>query len=227
MKQRLPAVLEYLPDEVHEIATSGFVLCLNVRGFWPQLYYTTFPKKWVKMYLDRNLMLADPIVAWTMLGEGHQRWSDIMLLRTLALNDVVMKHAEPFGLKFGCIFAGRIPDKYKRKCYLSVARDDRELTDEEVSHLSTVFKAALMKMTTPHNLTEVQLQLLHSCALGASQADLAEQQDRSPRWIKLELQKAKRELGARNITEAVSHAIDLHFIDPFEQFDVPPDLELD
>jgi len=222
MKKRLPPEIIDLPQQVAEVANKGFVVAFNVKGAWPQFYFTNFPAKWENFYIDNSLIYVDPIVLWSMWGEGQKRWSDIMLLRHVAVNDVVMKQASKFGLTYGIILSERMPDKRRRKCFFSAARDDREFTDEEIEYLWSVFRGALRTLALPVKVTDAQLELLELSAQGWTQADLAERRQVTPTAIKKSLATARKAFGARNVTEAVAIAIDRGLIHPFES-DMPAD----
>lgn len=60
-------------------APMGYALAINIRGFTPEFYLTTYPDEWVKIYHHRRYALFDPATIWSRFHEGRIRWSERIL----------------------------------------------------------------------------------------------------------------------------------------------------
>ena len=87
-----------------------------------------------------------------------------------------------------------------------MARDDRELSDDELTQgLKILEQLAAAKFTT--RLTIEEVQTLKLAAQGFSQKEIASELGIAEVTVKARLTKSKDKLGARNTTHAVSIAL--------------------
>lgn len=196
------------------VANMGYVLALNVKNLTPQFYHTTFPEGWAEFYTANRYALIDPILIWASFNTGMKRWSEISLLRTLAINDRVMKKATEFDLNYGVILCQRMEGAGNQKSFFSAARSDREFTDKEIEFLSIRFKNIIQQLQIPPLLSDRENLILTRCAEGFTQEEIAREIKVSRETIKKSLEHVRRVLGAKNATQAVSIALSQGLISP-------------
>lgn len=129
-----------------DIADMGFAVALDIHWNGPLYSHNEYPEAWAKLYFDKNFFVLDPLFYWTVVKTGHIRWSEV----TLPDPRGVLKKAAEHGLKYGCTFSQK---ESNRRHLLSLARSDRELSDEEVEIGAKIFDkwvaASINKRTHP------------------------------------------------------------------------------
>ena len=193
-------------DVFERLGPVGYTIALNVRNVTPELYYSTFPSKWVERYTKQSFTLADPVVDFMFMGSGATRWSDIKHSRGPEKTALFLEIAAAEGLKFGGAVVLRSQKDPTVRSLVSVCRGDRELTDKELSDLEISFQQLLMKLEFGEKLTSRQLKILTLMASGATRQECANSVSVSPETVKKDVEVARKCLGARNATEAVAIA---------------------
>lgn len=191
---------------LERIGTSGFFLGFGLRFGQPDLFLNRYPKAWTDLYEAENFFFGDPIAVWTIAREGSLRWS------ACGFPDLrgIMKQAADHGLVYGATFVTKIGAK---RSFLSLARPDRELTDEEMTLLmSKVESWAHMFTRARVALSETELEALKLMHKGLRQSEAAELLDISVSGLKARLDSAQKKLGVRNTTSAVSQAVRMNLI---------------
>lgn len=189
------------------VANAGYVLALNVKNLTPAFYHTTFPEDWVEFYTANRYALIDPVLLWAGFNTGAKRWSEVGVLRPLALNDRVLKKAREYGLNYGVMLSERTPGTRGQKSFFSAARTDREFTDDEIEFLSERFANILFQLNSATILSERERHILDRCARGFTQEEIAAELSVSRETVKKDLEHTRKTLGARNVTQAVSIAL--------------------
>ncbi len=124
LAQLLPDYEDGLAD-LRQVGTSGFTLAFNVSMLGPEHLHSEFPQAWQDEYKTRNYFAGDPIFLWAAGTQGFKRWSEIRLPDIRG----IMKSAAEHGLKYGVVVSLK---KHKKRSFLTAARHDRELTDDEI-----------------------------------------------------------------------------------------------
>lgn len=190
---------------LQQYAPSGFVLAFNMTFKGPEHLHNTYPKEWVKIYMERNYVFLDPVNLWTFSRSGRWRWSEVNMPDVRG----VLEEAKKYGLCHGAIFSQM---RGFRRSLLSVARPDRELTDTEIDVLDAKFGSwADMVMGGPE-LTEGELDVLRGLRDGLERTEIAERLGISESGVKQRLSKACTKLRARTPTQAVAIAVSRNYL---------------
>ncbi len=189
------------------VANKGYAMVVNLRSLTPQYYRSTFPQGWENRYIANRFALIDPILYWAAWNTGVVRWSEITATRKIALNDHVMKCAKEYDLNYGAVFSYKTGKSRTSRNIFSVARDDREFTDEELKFLEATFNRILSFIGEETQITKAELDVLTLAAQGKTQQEIAEHEGISKETVKKRMEKARRTLGATSGTHAVAIAI--------------------
>jgi LuxR family transcriptional regulator len=147
--------------KIGEIATAGYFLALRIRGSSPMMAFHTYPQRWVDEYNEKAYLLRDPVTTWAMTIGGTVRWSSPLLPDPFR----IFRKAATYGLNYGASIArGRASSL----TICSVARSDRELTDEEISAVDEIVVRLHDRVAIPQSLTEEQKAVLSALAKGSS-----------------------------------------------------------
>jgi LuxR family transcriptional regulator len=206
IERLVPGFAEW-SDRVREIAPAGYTLALNIRFLHPEIVHSTYPEEWVDYYLKNDFAVRDPILLWTSYNSGNSRWSDIGLPAKVPFARRVLELAADHGLRFGAIFVVRNSEAQNRKCFLSVGRSDRELTDEEIAKVGVLFREMLDRMHVSSGLTTAEVEVLRLLARGLTQNEIAEDLGIGRDAIKKRIERARVVLGAKNAAHAIAIAI--------------------
>lgn len=187
-------------------APMGYALAINIRGFTPEFYLTTYPDEWVKIYHHRRYALFDPATIWSRFHEGRIRWSEIEFPGMRKLGSHVLEQAAKFDLHFGggASVVNRAGSGIKS--LLFGARKDRELTDDELHELSQILEVVVAAVAERARLTPAELEALRDLAEGLTHNEIADRLRVSPSTIKKRIERAREVLGARNAVQAVAIA---------------------
>lgn len=121
----------YHEDRVwlNSMTTAGFALAVNKTPFGVEYFDTTYPDEWQVLFKQKHFVWVDPIVLNAMwYGNSNKRWSEIKAPDVRG----VWKTAKFYGLVFGATFART---RAINKSVLSLARNDREFTEQEMDQL--------------------------------------------------------------------------------------------
>lgn len=192
----------YLDD----VGPTGWILGLNVDFMGAQHLVNRFPDAWNKIYVENNFIYRDPIVAWASSKEGALRWSEVPIEDIGGLFDAARAH----GLSYGAVLAKMVNG---RRSFLTVARDDRELTDAELATLDAKFTSWLNVLYNFATLTAGELDVLKAKRDGMTYKEAAQALGISDETVKKRLEKARGKLGAVSVTNAVAIAMTRHYFD--------------
>lgn len=193
-------------QRLHVLGPSGFIMGYGwgLRGI--EHLHSTYPEKWRETYETRNYFVGDPILIWHMANTGEKRWSEI---KSPDLRGV-MKHATEFGLVYGAVFSRKTGLK---KSFLTLARSDRELTDEEISEVAAKFSIWVETVLARASLTEAELAVLRAFRDGLGQRETAEALGIAESTVKQRAIRACSKLGAQTRTQAVAIAVQRNYFD--------------
>lgn len=195
--------------EVSALGGKGYTLAVNISLFNPETLFTTYPKEWSQYYRKNMFMMRDPILVWGSFNDGATRWSDIKLdgivraLYTTRVREV----AAQYGLKYGAVAVMRNQDSEQRKAFLSVAREDRELTSTEIDRLSCLLGEAVESLRAASGLTRAEVEVLQLLATGRTQDEIAEELGISRTSVKKRIERARDGINATNSIHAVALAM--------------------
>lgn len=206
VERLVPGFAEW-SQRVLEVAPVGYTLALNIRFLHPEVMTSTYPEAWIEYYLKNDFAVRDPILLWTSYNTGHSRWSDIGLPAKVPFGRRVLDLAAEHGLKFGAIFVVRNTEAQNKKCFLSVGRSDRELTDEEIANVGGLFRELLDRLHLASGLTAAEVEVLRLLARGMTQNEIADDLGISRDAIKKRIERARVVLGAKNASHAIAIAI--------------------
>lgn len=192
--------------KLREIATSGFVLGLGMSWQGPEHLHSEFPEEWRNLYERENLYVGDPVLLWHIVNTGFRRWSEIRLPDAVG----VMKKARTFGLNYGAVFAQKSDGG---RCFLSVARDDRELENSELEQIDAKFRVWVDLIMDRSVLTPGELDILRAFRDGFAQRETAEMFGISESAVKQRAIKACSKLNARTRTQAVAIAVARNYLE--------------
>lgn len=203
------------------IANSGYIMGFGFSYRRTEHLYNRYPLRWTQRYEENDYFFGDPVLVWTMTKIGTTRWSEIGYpdLRN------IMKDASAHGLRFGATFTRKVKGK---RAFLSVARRDRELTDEEMSVLEAKFNIwSLCVLIDPELLHPREVAVLILQRDGCDHAEIAARLGLSVSTVKQRQASAQKKLGAKTMASAVGIACTLQLLDP-ERAEVPnPSVYLD
>lgn len=190
------------PDEIGQLAPSGYYLALRIGFAFPMEEVNALPEPWITHYTKQRLMLFDPVVRWAYSNVGTCRWSN------LGQEDPkrVIAQAQTFGLRYGVAVAVIDSGTNAQRSFASFTRNDREYTDLEVKLLHAFVTRRHNDTAPPTNLTKAELEALGMVKDGKRLKEIAYELRVSEGAVKQRLKNAKLKLGAKTGTQAAALA---------------------
>ena len=191
--------------KLDEFAEAGYFLALHIRFTSPLMFFQTYSPEWTKQYTERGYVLRDPMTAWAFAATGATRWSNPRVPDPFK----IFAEAHKFGLRYGVTLSTG-PITSRTVC--SLARGDREFTDDEIESLTGLAKI-LHDMADPNiRLTRAQLEALKCVADGHRHTAAAAILGISESALKLRLAGVRDKLMARTTAEAIQRAKDYNLL---------------
>ena len=191
--------------KLDEFAEAGYFLALHIRFTSPIMFFQTYQQDWQDHYTRNGYVLRDPVTAWCFVTTGTTRWSNPKIPDPFG----IFEEAKSFGLNFGCsVSHGPILSR----TVASVARSDREFTDEEISAIAKIVRDLHEQCDPNVRLTKAQAEALQCVADGMRHAAAAAKLGISESALKIRLSAARENLLARTTAEAIQRAKDFHLI---------------
>ena len=149
--------------------------------------------------MHKRYFLVDPVFLHGVTRSELSRWSE------LGLADVrsVARRAAMHGLKFGAIVSNA---PRMSPSMLSVARTDRELTDDEMSRLKMLFGKIVSTPFEGPVLSQKQIEVLVRISHGKSEREVSEELGISLATVKLRLVSARRKNDCSTTSQLVALA---------------------
>lgn len=207
----------FIPDyhgeiqRLTQICSKGFIMGYGISTRErPDYLVNTMPVEWSTIYENANYMFYDPVVHWLLDHDGSIRWSEI---RGPDIRSV-RAHAASFGIKFGCVISYKVKN---RRCFLSMAREDREFADDEIAAWKAKFHLWSQRVVDERPvLNERELSVLRALGDGMTHKEAADFLNISMATVRQRQASAMHKLGAKNPTSAVRMAT------AYQLLDVPP-----
>ena len=188
------------------VAPAGWILGLNYRLSGPEHLVNGYPNTWRDEYEDRNYMVGDPVLIWTMArDEGHVRWSAIRVPDLRGVLQAAARH----GIRYGASFTRRVG---RKRSFLSLAHTSREFTDEEIALYNLKFGLWVDLVHNRAALSEAEIAVLRCFRDGLGQQKTAELLQISESTVKQRILKACMKLGASTRTQAVATAVARNYL---------------
>ncbi len=187
-----------------QLAPAGYYIALRLGFYAPTEERNTFASHWIEFYTQGGLAPFDPLMRWCQGNAGVARWS--VVAEAGAQNDPhkVFEAYRAFGLAYGAVVSIPRSAKRPKRSFGLFAREDREMTDGELT-------ALLDAMTALHHeaelmLTEAQAEALRLLSQGRRHKEIAQILGISISAVKARLKSAALRLEARTPVEAASIA---------------------
>lgn len=193
-------------EPVLSIGTEGFFIMVNHTRKGPEFIESTYPEAWREEYDSNSYHLKDPAFLWGLAKNGNKRWSEVRLPDVAG----VFRKARRHGLIYGAMFSRGYPT---RKSVLSVARDDRELTDDELVRLATWFDQFIGACNAKQMFSPKELEVLQCLANDMTIDQAAEEIGISSSAAKVRLKAARDRSGRKTNSWAVAAALRAKLID--------------
>ncbi|PZX12281.1 LuxR family transcriptional regulator [Palleronia aestuarii] len=187
--------------KLDDISPCGYVAALHIRYTSPVMSVHTFNQDWIDHYTRNGYALRDPTVAWGFSTTGYIRWSDSGFQDPFG----IFQEAAQYGLKYGVTFA---KGEVSSRTIASIARDDREFTDEEILAAEPHVDVIHEMTEPPTELTKAQREALRCIAAGDRYAAAAAKLGISESAFKARLNSVRERLMARTTAEAIQRAKD-------------------
>jgi LuxR family transcriptional regulator len=187
------------------LGPSGYAIVLHLRGLSCRMVERTYPREWMEYYDAQGYSLRDPIIGWCIEHTGPVRWSEPRLPDPYG----IMASAAEYGMRYG---ASTSLGPRDCRSILSVARDDRELTDAEIETLERVAAHIHALLPFEVNLTRKQTEALACIATGMRAKEAANLLGISDSAFKFRIRTIREKLNARTTAEAIQRAKDYMLI---------------
>ena len=198
------AVLDRILPTLRMLGPKGFILVSNYGLRGPEFFHSEYPKEWQREYETNNYPIFDPVLRWSMFNITNTRWSEIDWPDPKG----VLERAKRFDINYGAIFSrGRI-----KKTVLSLARADREFTDEEMTLISGMFDRLVQEAAIDNALTIQEVETLRLLRDGLSHKEIAHGLGIGVSTVRLRLSQAKQKLNATSAVQACTIALNRNLI---------------
>lgn len=190
------------PDEIGQLAPSGYYIALRIGFAFPMEEVNAFPEDWISHYTKQRFMLFDPVVRWAYGNTGTIRWSEV------DIDDPkrVIAQAQTFGMRYGVTVSLFDSGADAQRSFASFTRSDREYTDLEVKLLKAFLARRHNETAPPTNLTKAELEALGMVKDGKRLKEIAFELSVSEGAVKQRLKNAKLKLGAKTGSQAAALA---------------------
>ncbi len=185
------------------IAPAGYYVALRLGFFSPAEELNGFAARWIDYYTINGLALHDPLMRWIYSGSGAQRWSELRLPDPMG----VLKSYAAFGMPFGAVICVTAEEDLPRRTFGYFARQDRELTQAEMTELEALLRAAhFQEPQEDKTLTRAQTDALRLLSRGMRLKEIAYALGISESAVKARLKSAMARMDARTPVQAASIA---------------------
>ena len=188
------------------IGNKGFLLAYDYRTTGPQYLDCTYPQEWQDIYAQEFLVAQDPTVIQSMAVTGNYRWSEIKVPDYFRL----FKRASDYDLRYGATLSRK--EGVAGRSFLAVARNDRDITDEEMEVLSDKLDQFREYFREASPLTDDERTVLKLLSEDLSVDEVAEQLVVSKSTVNSWIRSLKKKMRCRKITSAIAVAVKRQWI---------------
>lgn len=189
-------------EKILSVGTTGFVILFNFQtriwtNFLPEYLDARVPERWKKKYDGRKYVLFDPVIrwAWKQDTDADVRWSEITEVDPVG----VMRDARKEGLVYGVSFLRKYAGKTN---LMSISRNDRDITDQELSEISELFTSMVSQVPGPEGVSVIALKVMQDQADGFSFEETASKHGISVSSAKQHIAAARQQMGCKTNTHA-------------------------
>lgn len=194
-------------ERLHVMAPAGWNLAFNYTWRGPEHMLVGYSDAWRVEYETNNYAIGDPVLLWIMNKDrGSVRWSSIRIPDLRG----VMKKARAHNINYGVAFTRRVGAS---KSFLSMARSDREFTDQEIADYEARFNLWVDILMNRALLTDGEIAVLRCYRDGLGQSETADQLHVSESTIKQRFAKICNKLNASTRTQAVAIAVARNYLE--------------
>lgn len=191
-----------------EIGNAGFTLAFNYTALGAELLDNTVPQAWQESYVRNGIFMHDPVFQWIISHAaegGYTRWSEVEIPDPMG----IMRAAATHGMRFGFSATQLVNNAHS---FLSIARSDRELADEEIRWAYANFTYWVDLLYNRASLTDGEIGVLAALRDGLDNRAAAQLLHVSEATIRYRSGQAQEKLKAETRTQAVAIAIRRKFI---------------
>lgn len=207
-----PMVADVIPnferelEQLSVVAPAGWNLAFNYRWNGPEHMYVGYPEAWRAEYESKNYAIGDPILLWILSkDQGCIRWSEVRMPDLRG----VMEKARRHQINYGAVFTRQVG---ATKSFLSMARSDREFTNDELAAYNARFNLWVDLLVNRADLSAGELDVLRSFRDGLGQAETARALGISESTVKQRFVKICAKLNASTRTQAVAIAVARNYL---------------
>lgn len=183
------------------LAPKGVTLAHELSYSGPKYVYSSYPQDWQDRYARLSFLLQDPVVLWVQKcnSNASARWSEVP---TYGLKKV-FREAKERELNYGLV---SVAIQGRKKSFMTLARQDREFTDEEISTVDNIFREFFDEAVGKSLLPEGEVELLDLLSTSLTQKEIAEKLGISVRGVEYRKAKILKSLDVDCIEAAIRKA---------------------
>lgn len=191
-----------MKDLIEPIANAGYYVALRVGFSFPEDELNCLPDPWIEHYTTHGLVVADPALKWVYANSGAARMSELNLPDPQRVLPRAVRH----GLEYGAVVSVHGVQDNGRRSYGFFFRGDRELLTVEMQALEKIVRSLHTQKEDSKPLTAAEIEALQMQSRGMRLKQVAAALGISESAVKARLNNAKRKLGAKTLSQAVSIA---------------------
>lgn len=177
------------------IASAGYMIGVNHTNRGTEFFDSDFPVEWRTTYEKNRYLFVDPVVHSFLRKDGDIRWSKVKWRDVFG----VMKAAREYGLVYGASF---VRSNQGNKSMLSVARSDREISDDEMGQVSDWWTQFVDKANQPLPVNPAEIDALSCILRNMTVTETANFNRVTETAMKSRLKSARQKLNCKNNTSA-------------------------
>ncbi|MGB3313636.1 MAG: autoinducer binding domain-containing protein, partial [Albidovulum sp.] len=180
---------------------AGYCAILNFTRHGPQYIDNAYPAEWQAEYEASSFHFLDPVFVWALAkSNGDIRWSEVKLPDFGS----IFKKARKHNLMYGAAFVRMVN---RNKTLVSVAREDRELEDQEMLHVSNLVSSLVHEIAEDRTLSEKELAAIQILANDATLESAAKTLGISVSAVKARLATARTKTNADTNYHLVAYCL--------------------
>lgn len=214
-------VLDLVGRRAGALGYTAFAIGAPHRGdYFDGYFHATWPQDWIEVYMREGLVRDDPLPLVAALNTMPVLWSEVIAGRAGMALSAPQRRAFEVGAAHGwcegllvpihgpgaylvlASFAGRAP-----VTTLAAQAELHLLSLHAHVHLVRLAVTGADSAMAPHDLSMRELEALACLVAGLSDASAAQKMGISARTVRFHIENARRKLGAKTRSQAVSAAL--------------------